>query len=133
MRELLGDAAAPGDASDVDLVIAELAHEPGGPMRDSRRTIRQFRQRRAAHAGNVEDYGFDIAHLAHERLGQFEIGADAVEQQKRRSVPGAGLDGDPQILAEDAHHSSVHRAAVASGRFIASMKTPCFALFVLTR
>ena len=86
MRKLLGDAAAPGDARDVDLVIAELAHELGGPARDSRRTIRQFRQRRAAHARDVEDHGLDIAHLAHERFGQFDIGADAVEQEKRRTV-----------------------------------------------
>ena len=30
MRELLRDAAAPGDAGDVDLCIAELGNETGG-------------------------------------------------------------------------------------------------------
>ena len=37
----------------------------------------------------------DVVHLAHERFSEFEIGADAVEQQQRRTVLGAGLDGDP--------------------------------------
>ena len=132
MRELLGDAAAPGDAGDIDFVIAELAHEPGGPTRDSRRTIRQFRQRRAAHAGDVEDDRLDIAHLAHERFSQFDIGADAVEQKKRRTVLSAGLHGDPKILSVDAHHASAHRAAAASDRLVALMETLSLRAFAVT-
>src|SRR5271166_6725335 len=103
MCKLLGHAAAPGDARDVDPVITELVHKPGGPTRDSRRAIRQFWQWRPAYARNVEDHGLDVAHLAHERLGQFDIGADAVEQEKRRTVLRAGLDGDPKILSLEAH------------------------------
>ena len=94
--------------------------------------LKKLIDRRAAHAGDVEDHGFYIAHLAHERLGQFDIGADAVEQEKRRTVLGPRLDGDPQILAEDAHHASVHRAAAASDRFVPLMKTLSLRVFAVT-
>jgi len=124
MCKLLGHAAAPRDARDIDPVIAELAHESGGPARDSRGTIRQPGKRRAAHARDVEDNGLDVAHLAHERFGQFDIGADAVEQEKRRTVLRAGLHGDPKILSLDAHHARVHRAAGISGQFIPLINHP---------
>ena len=41
MRELLRDAAAPGDAGDVDLAVAELGNETGGKPRQRRWAIWQ--------------------------------------------------------------------------------------------
>ena len=84
MRELLRDAAAPGDTGDVDLAVSELCNETGGKPRQRRWAIRKERHGRAADAGHIKDDCRRTRECFKERLRQLPVRANSVEQQQRR-------------------------------------------------
>ena len=104
MGELLGDAAAPGDAGDVDLGISERGDKTLAEARDARRTVGQFRQRRAADSRHVEDDRRGLGQRFEERLRELPVGPDAIEEEKGRARFPAGLHGDQKLLTVDRHH-----------------------------
>jgi hypothetical protein len=80
--EVLGHAAAPGDAEHVDLVVAEFGQQPGDQHAQPGEAVRRGRRRGAADTRRVEPDHLDRrVELAHERLEQLQAGADAVDQQ----------------------------------------------------
>ena len=101
--QLLGQAAAPGDAEDVEPVVAERVEESTHETRQHCEVVGHLGCGGTAHAWYVEkdhlDPGVD---LVDERLEQVEAGADAVAQHQRRSGCGARPDRDPDIVAEHA-------------------------------
>ena len=105
--EVLGDAAAPGDAEHVDAIVAELGQHGRDQPAEPAEAVRPARRGRAADARRVEPDHLDgRVELVHERLEQFEAGADAVDQQQRNALDPArrrqaGPDRDPQHLAPD--------------------------------
>ena len=97
--EVLGDAAAPGDAEHVDAIVAELGQHGRDQPAEPAEAVRPARRGRAADARRVEPDHLDgRVELVHERLEQFEAGTDAVDQQQRDApcpVGPAGPDRDP--------------------------------------
>jgi len=112
--EVLGDAAAPGDAEHVDAIVAELGQHGRDQPAEPAEAVRPARRGRAADARRVEPDHLDgRVELVYERLEQFKAGTDAVDQQQRDALCPVGQarpDRDPQHLASDGD------AAYLSGR-----------------
>ncbi len=88
-RELLREAAAPGDAQDVSLPVAELVEQACQQRRRRADVIGEQRGGRAADARHVEpDDSPPRIERVDERLEQLQARADAVAQQQRRPALG---------------------------------------------
>src|SRR5258708_2901391 len=101
MRELLRDSAAPGDAGDVDLRVAEPGNETSGKPCQRRRAIWQERPGRSADARHVKDDCRRARECFEERLRQLPVGADSVEQQQWRAAAATMPDRDLKQLTVD--------------------------------
>ena len=95
MRELLRDAAAPGDAGHIDLAVSEFGNQTGGQPRQRRWPVWQGRRGRAADSGHVEDDRRGMRERLKEGFCQLPIRADAVEREQRRPIAGTMPDRDP--------------------------------------
>ena len=104
-RQLLGQAAAPGEAEDVEAAVPEPGHQRGHPGGQPGDRVGQRRQRGAADTRNVEaDDPAVGVQLVDQRLQRLEADADAVAQQERRLVgvrPDPGPHGHPGGDAPD--------------------------------
>ena len=101
MRELLRDAAAPGDAGHIDLAVSEFGNQTGGQPRQRRWPVWQGRRGRAADSGHVEDDRRRMRERFKEGFCQLPIRADAVEPEQRRPIAGTMPDRDLERLAAD--------------------------------
>ena len=99
-RELLRQCAAPGNADDVHLLVAEPVQQFVREPREPGKPPRPPAHLRAADARHVENDDFSFGHRFHERKAQLEIRADAVEQQQRQADL-AVLGRDAQVDAID--------------------------------
>ena len=79
MGELLSDPAAPRDAGNVDLLMAECSDEAGSQPRERRRPRGERRRRRAADARHVKDDRRRIGQRMEKWLGKLPVRADSVE------------------------------------------------------
>ena len=83
--ELLREPAAPGDAQDIGLLVAELVEQAGQQRRQRGQVVGDDGGRRTADAGHVEpDDRPPRIERVDERLEQLQARADAVAQQQRR-------------------------------------------------
>ena len=84
-RELLREPAAPRDAQDVGLLMAELVEQAGQQRRQRDQVVRDGRGRRAADTRHVKpDDPSPRIERVDERLEQFQAGPEAVAEQQRR-------------------------------------------------
>ena len=104
MGELLRNPAAPRHAADVGALMSKFRQKLRGQTRNRREPIGVGRGGGAADAWHVEDDRFRALQRAQEGLRQLEVGADAVEQQERRSTLRAAFYGDSQGLRPDFDH-----------------------------
>src|SRR6516164_4109214 len=98
MRKLLGDAAAPGNACDIDLAIPETLDQEGGETSEAGRTIGQLGRRRTADSRHIENDRGGFGQRFKEWLGELPVCADAVEEKQRRTRSGDALHRDHQLL-----------------------------------
>ena len=115
MGKLLRHSAAPGNATDVGALMSKFRQKLRGQPRNRRRPIWVGWGRGSANTWHVEDDRFRALQRAQEGLRQLEVGADAVEQQERRSTLGTAFDGDSQALRPDFDHPKLEFSPV---RFI---------------
>jgi hypothetical protein len=88
MRELLRDAAAPGDAGHIDLAVSERGNQTSGKPRQRRWPVWKRRWGRAADPGHVEDDRRRIGERFKEGFCQLPVGTNSVEQQQRGLIAG---------------------------------------------
>jgi hypothetical protein len=84
---LLRQAAAPGHAQDIGLLMAELVEQAAQQRRQRPQMVGNHRRGRSADARQVEPD--DLAprvERVNERLQQLKAGPDAVAQQQRRPL-----------------------------------------------
>ena len=81
MRELLRDAATPGDAGYINLAVAELGNQTTGKTRQRRWPVWQRRHRRTADARDVEDDRRRMGERFKEGFCQLPIRANSVEHE----------------------------------------------------
>ena len=101
MRELLGDAATPGDASHIDLAVAELGNQTGGKPRQRRWPIWNGRHGGAADPGHVEDDRRRMCERFKEGFCQLPIRANSVEHEQRRLIASTMPYRDLERLPAD--------------------------------
>ena len=101
--QLLGQTAAPGDAEDVEPVVAELVEEPPEEARQQCEVVGHLGCGGTPDAGYVEPDHLDPrVDLVDERLEQVEAGPDAVAEHQRRPGCGARPHGHANVVAQDA-------------------------------
>ena len=103
MRELLRDAAAPGDAGHIDLAVSERGNQTSGKPRQRRWPVWKGRQGRATDPGHVEDDRRRIGERFKEGFCQLPIRANSVEQEQRRPITSTMPDRDLERLTADQH------------------------------
>ena len=95
--ELLREPAAPGNAQDVGLLVAELVEQTAQQWRQRPQMVGPDRRRGPTDARQVEPDDFPLrVERVDERLQQFKAGADAVAQQQWRPSGFPGPYSDPQ-------------------------------------
>ena len=116
MRELLGDAATPGDAGHIDLAVSEFGNERGGKPSQRRWPVRKGRRRRAADPGHVEDDRSRIRERFKEGFRQLPIRANSVEQKQRRLIARTMPYRDLERLPADQDLPDLDFAWLEGGR-----------------
>jgi hypothetical protein len=101
-RQLLGQAAAPGDPKRVEPVVAEPVDQRPDEPCQHREVVRHLRHRGTTHARYVEPDHLDPwVDFVDERLEQVEAGPDAVAEHQRRPRRRARPDRNTHVVAED--------------------------------
>ena len=101
-RQLLGQAAAPGDAEGVELVVAEPVEELPDEACQQREVVGHLGRGEPPTPGTSNrDHLDPWVDLVDERLEQVEAGADAVAEHQRWPGCRARPDGHPDVVAED--------------------------------
>ena len=115
MGVLLGQSSSPRHSQHVNFaVVAELTHQMIGEQCDMAITVWESWGWRGARSRYVKHNNFDVLEGLHERLKHLEIGADSVEDEKRR---GRSSIASSACHAQDtAIYPNLADLAVGAGR-----------------